>query len=134
MKVFFNLVGELPEAGVKVVQEANLLRIFFDYEKQVVAESSNSEMGEVSDNAYTAENIDIYDSRNYDNIVSAIVESRYPTDKMDAVRLNYELTKDNDSSLTKAKSSEYIEEYKAMQQWRVHAKEIAAKVVEILSE
>lgn len=134
MKVFFNLEGELPKDGVKVVQEANLLRIYFDYEKQVAAESSDSEMEHTSDNAYTAENIDIYDSREYDNIVSAIVESRYPADKMDAVRLNYELTKDGDTSLTKAKSSEYVKEYKAMQQWRIHAKEIAAKVVEILNE
>ena len=134
MKVFLNLDGELPKNGIEVRQEADLLRIFFDYEKQETETQDSLEGNRVSDNAYTAENIDVFNSRKYDDIVSAIIESRYPADKMDAIRLNYELTKDSDMSITKTKSSEYTEEYKAMQQWRIHAKEIASKVVKMLNE
>lgn len=133
MKAFFNLVGDLPKDGIEVRQEGNLLRIFFDYEKQENSSEDEGKKNNASGVPYTAENIDILNSRGYDEIVSAIVESRYPTDKMDAIRLNYELTKDSDMSLTKAKSTEYVDEYKAMQQWRIHAKEIATKVVEIIN-
>ena len=51
-----------------------------------------------------------------DSIISAIVQFRYPSDKMQAIINNYLL----DSS-----DEEAVAEFKEMQAWRKHAKEIA---------
>lgn len=132
MKVFLNLENGVPENNVQVITEGSLLRIKFDFCKQEV-DKNNEQTGSL-DNAYTAEGVDVLGSQKYDDIVSAIVEERYPSDKMDAIRLNYELSQNSEFTIAKAKASEYIEEYKTMQEWRIHAKEIASKVVELINK
>lgn len=75
--------------------------------------------------------------RSYDAIASAIIEDKYPSDKMDAIRLNFELAQNSDVasiSLDDSKRKEYIAEYKAMQEWRIHAKEIARKAVDLINK
>ena len=64
-------------------------------------------------------------------IVSSIIEDKYPQQDMDAIRLNYDLAKDEASGITDEKRAEYLNDYKDMQSWRTHAKEIATKVIEI---
>lgn len=53
---------------------------------------------------------------NYANMVSAIIEDRYSKDNMDAVVNNY---------LCEPEDETYAEEFKKMQEWRAHAKEVA---------
>ena len=55
---------------------------------------------------------------------------------MDAIRLNFELAQNSavaSIALADSKREEYIAEYKAMQEWRIHAKEIARKAVDLIS-
>ena len=65
--------------------------------------------------------------KSYGDIISAIVNDRYPTNEKDAIMANYELVKDGTSP--EDKSAEYIQEYKDLQAWRTHAKEIAHIVI-----
>ena len=74
--------------------------------------------------------------RSYDAIVSAIIEDKYPADKMDAIRLNFELAQNGAVAtieVSDEKCDEYLAEYKAMQEWRIHAKEVARKAVELIA-
>lgn len=130
MKSFADL-DKMPGKDVVVKVEGDYMLINFDYKK---LESVKGEGGMpiVGNNSYEMESIAVRGSRGYSDIVSAIVTDRYPSDKMDAVRLNRELAEDSSSSISEAKRAEYQEEYEAMQKWRARAKEIAKEVVEQL--
>ena len=56
----------------------------------------------------------------YGPLVSAIVSERYPEDAMQAVVNNY---------LLEPRTDEAVAEFKAMQNWRTFAKEVAQKAI-----
>lgn len=64
---------------------------------------------------------------NRDKLVSDLIRLKYPSDKMDAVRNNYDLVRDDTAG---DKTQEYTEEYLAMQAWRRYAKELANEIFE----
>lgn len=133
MKVYQNMINSeaVPESGVKALVECNILRVFFDYEK--LEEVKDSEGNVItSSNEYRLENVDVKNDRTYGGITSAIITDRYPSDKMDAVRLNYELANASTSNISDEKRTEYKNEYATMQAWRLHAKEVAAEVVKLI--
>ena len=131
MKCFKNLL--VAPSEVKVISEGNVLRIFFDYEKQekVSPVDGMQDDTSVGDN-YMCCNVDVVGNRSYGGIVSAIIIEKYDASKMDAIRLDYELAKDSASSITDEKRAEYLSNYNAMQEWRSHAKEIAKKVLTLI--
>ena len=137
MKTYFDLVGEAPNENVLVNISSDWMRVTYDYVK---SEPKKDKEGNVvvGDNAYSAEYIELRGGiRSYDAIASAIIEDKYPSDKMDAIRLNFELAQNSDVasiSLDDSKRKEYIAEYKAMQEWRIHAKEIARKAVDLINK
>lgn len=136
MKTYFDLVGETPKENVSVIVSSDWMRVTYDYVK---SEPKNDSEGNVvvGDNAYSAEYIELRGGiRSYDAIVSAIIEDKYPSDKMDAIRLNFELAQNGAVAaidLDESKCDEYLAEYKEMQEWRIHAKEIARKAVELIN-
>lgn len=115
-------VSTLPDSGILVVKEGNLLRLFFDF----VAVTPTQEMP--ANNMYDCEGIDVRGS-GYSDIVSGIVNDRYPRDKWDAIMANYQDALDGQSDLTEAKRAEYVQEYANFQAWRKRAKEIANTVI-----
>lgn len=136
MKIYFDLVGEAPKENVSVQVSSNWMRVTYDYVK---SEPKKDKEGNVvvGDNAYSAEYIELRGGiRSYGAIASAIIEDKYPSDKMDAIRLNFELAQNSavaSIALADSKREEYIAEYKAMQEWRIHAKEIARKAVDLIN-
>ena len=107
MKASYQMT-QLPESGVQVTIEGALLRLLFDFSQAEPRE------GEESTDIYNCESVDVK-GRGYGDIVSAIVNDRYSSDEV--------------SDITAEKRAEYLEEYEAYQNWRKHAKEIAAEVI-----
>lgn len=137
MKTYFDLVGEAPKENVSVKVSSDWMRVTYDYVKSSTKKDKEGNVV-VGDNAYSAEYIELRGGiRSYDAIASAIIEDKYPSDKMDAIRLNFELAQNSDVAsiaLDDGKRNEYIAEYKAMQEWRIHAKEIARKAVDLINK
>ena len=63
---------------------------------------------------------------NKDYIINSIVRANYPSDKMDAIRNNYDLVRDGTAG---DKTQEYTQEYNKMQDWRRYCKELAAEIM-----
>lgn len=63
---------------------------------------------------------------NKNNLISSLIKANYPSDRMDAIRNNYELVKDGTAG---DKEEEYTQEYLAMQDWRAHSKELATEIM-----
>lgn len=61
-----------------------------------------------------------------DYLISSLIKANYPTDRMDAIRNNYELVKDGTAG---DKTEEYTEEYLNMQAWRAYSKELASLIM-----
>ena len=61
-----------------------------------------------------------------DGIVNAIVSAAYPQDRMQAIINNHALDEEDDESY-----SDHLAEWKEMQQWRKHAKEVAQSVMKV---
>lgn len=59
-------------------------------------------------------------------IINALINLYYPTDKMDAIRNNYDLVRDSTAG---DKTEEYTKEYLDMQAWRKKAKELADEIM-----
>jgi len=116
----------LPKNGVQVTVEGALVRLLFDF-KKVVPEDDESPR-----DTYDCESVDAT-GRTYGDIVSSIVNDRYSSDKVQAIMANYAEAIDAESEIEAGKRSEYIAEYTAYQQFRKHAKEIAAIAVETLN-
>ena len=137
MKTYFDLVGESPKENVSVKVSSDWMRVTYDYVKSSPKKDKEGNVV-VGDNAYSAEYIELRGGiRSYDAIASALIEDKYPSDKMDAIRLNFELAQNSDVasiSLDESKRKEYIAEYKAMQEWRIHAKDIARKAVDLINK
>jgi len=62
----------------------------------------------------------------YGQLVSDIIDARYPRSEMDAVRNNYDRVRDGKAG---DKTEQYTIEYEAMQDWRDYAKVIAREFV-----
>lgn len=137
MKTYFDLVGEASKENVSVIVSSDWMRVTYDYVKSEPKKDSEGNVV-VGDNAYSAEYIELRGGiRSYDAISSAIIEDKYPSDKMDAIRLNFELAQNGavaSIALDDSKREEYIAEYKEMQEWRIHAKEIARKAVDLINK
>ena len=110
---------EVPTSDIMIIREGNLLRLFFGFTPFIPIE------GEAKD-LYNCENIDVQ-GRSYSAIVNAIIVDKYPSDKVQAVLLNYQDALDATSEITDEKRAEYIDEYNDMQAYRKFAKEIARK-------
>lgn len=131
-------MAELPKDNVKVLVSGNYLQVAYDFVRiEQKSEDSNDGMHMMLENSCQGEYIELRGGiRSYDAIVSAIIEDKYPSDKMDAIRLNFELAQNGVVAaidLDESKCKEYLVEYKAMQEWRIHAKEIARKAVELIN-
>lgn len=131
-------LAELPEDNVMVTVEGNYLQVAYDFARiEQSGGDGEDTLHETVENSCMGEYIEIYGGvRSYDAIVSAIVEDKYPADKMDAIRLNFELAQNGSIAtieVSDEKCDEYLAEYKAMQEWRIHAKDIAAKAVALIN-
>ena len=129
----------LPKDNVKVSVSGNYLQIAYDFVRiEQKEEEASDSMHMLVENSCQGEYIELRGGiRSYDAIASAIIEDKYPSDKMDAIRLNFELAQNSDVasiSLDDSKRKEYIAEYKAMQEWRIHAKDIARKAVDLINK
>ena len=128
----------LPKDNVKVYVSGNYLQVAYDFVRIEQKEEASESMQMAVENSCQGEYIELRGGiRSYDAIASAIIEDKYPSDKMDAIRLNFELAQNSDVasiSLDDSKRKEYIAEYKAMQEWRIHAKEIARKAVDLINK
>lgn len=122
MKVYMNAEKGAPMGDLKIVNEGNVLRLFFDWQLEEPVE-------EDADLSYRCENIDVVGDRDYGSIISAIVNGRYSPDDVQAIMANYELAKDSGSNITEEKRAEYIADYAAFQEWRAHAKDVATRVL-----
>jgi hypothetical protein len=112
----------IPEDGVRVFTEGNVVRLSFDFtEAEAPAGMDEKAEAPVTYNCYS---VDVR-SRQYGVIVAAIVKERYPIDVEQAVIANYEDAKEEGNTLSEEKRNEYVEEYEEYQAWRKHAKEVA---------
>lgn len=127
MKTLYQLES-VPQSGVKVTLEGNLLRLLFDIAPFTPVEEEGAPAPE---DLYECESVDV-NGRSKGEIVSAIVNDRYSPDAYQAILANYELAKDSKSGISAAKKAEYLAEYASFQQWRTHAKEIATIVVSLI--
>lgn len=130
-------MAELPKDNVKVLVSGNYLQVAYDFVRIEQKSEDSDGMHMTIENSCQGEYIELRGGiRSYDAIVDAIIEDKYPSDKMDAIRLNFELAQNSavaSISLDDSKRDEYIAEYKEMQEWRIHAKEIARKAVELIN-
>ena len=130
-------MAELPKDNVKVTVSGNYLQVAYDFVRIEQKSEDSDGMHMTIENSCQGEYIELRGGiRSYDAIVDAIIEDKYPSDKMDAIRLNFELAQNGavaSIALDDSKREEYIAEYKEMQEWRIHAKEIARKAVELIN-
>lgn len=126
MKAYQQLKA-IPEGGLAAVQEGDRLRLFFDFSEAVLPDVDGEPTAE---DIYECESVDVEGGHSYDDIVSAIIESRYAADKVQAVIANYVDATNSESTTDEDKKEEYKSEYAAYQGWRNHAKDIAKQVLE----
>lgn len=121
MKVF-EVLEVVPKSGIIVREEGDIIRVYFDIEKQKAETSKNGEVI-VPDGMCTMENVDVFGTRTYDGIVNAIVCDHYPADKMQAIINNHLLEGNNE---------EHEAEFSEMQAWRAKAKSVAKEVLTMI--
>lgn len=132
MKVYMNLTT-VPDSGIILRKEGAMLRLFFDFTEVTASSSDEATSDETAaDKQYSCENVDMTGERTYSAIVAAIVNANYTSNDVQSILANYTLASDTTSSITDEKRTEYKTEYDAFQSLRAHAKEIAAKAVELL--
>lgn len=116
------VLENVPSNGIIVREEGDIVRVFFDIQKQKAETSKDGELI-VPDGMCTMENVDVFGTRTYDGIVNAIVCDHYPADKMQAIINNH---------LLESESKEHQAEFAEMQAWRVKAKRVAKEVVSMI--
>lgn len=116
------VLENVPSNGIIVREEGDIVRVFFDIQKQKAETSKDGEVI-VQDGMCTMENVDVFGTRTYDGIVNAIVCDHYPADKMQAVINNH---------LLESESKEHEAEFAEMQAWRAKAKSVAKEVVSMI--
>ena len=67
-------------------------------------------------------------SISYEDVISAIIHSRYSDSEITAIVMNNMQANDINSEISQEKRKEYISEYTELQSWRKHAKEIASSL------
>ncbi len=109
--------------------EKPLYQINFDTEEiQVSVDDESSSSGKSLSTQYRSIYVQV-SALDYDTLVSAIIKSRYSTSDTEAIILNNIEALDATSEITDEKRSEYMAEYKALQDWRAHAKNIAGGII-----
>lgn len=105
-----------------VEYEGKVVRINFDVEqKEVPAGTDTEQEGKGTTRiVYEAYVVRVAHPVERDTIVDAIVTAAYPQDKMQAIINNHLLDGGDDA--------EHEREFKEMQEWRKHAKEVADSV------
>lgn len=116
------VLENVPSNGIIVREEGDIVRVFFDIQKQKAETSKDGEVI-VPDGMCTMENVDVFGTRTYDGIVNAIVCDHYPADKMQAIINNH---------LLEGESKEHEAEFAEMQAWRAKAKSVAKEVVSMI--
>ena len=116
------VLENVPSNGIIVREEGDIVRVFFDIQKQKAETSKDGEVI-VPDGMCTMENVDVFGTRTYDGIVNAIVCDHYPADKMQAIINNH---------LLESESKEHQAEFAEMHAWRVKAKRVAKEVVSMI--
>lgn len=116
------VLENVPSNGIIVREEGDIVRVFFDIQKQKAETSKDGEVI-VPDGMCTMENVDVFGTRTYDGIVNAIVCDHYPADKMQAIINNH---------LLESESKEHEAEFAEMQAWRAKAKSVAKEVVSMI--
>lgn len=119
-----------PSDNVLIEREGDLVRVYFDFKREKVYGMDGKEVE--TPIQHSCQNVDVRGNHSYGAFVGAIVNDKYSADDVQALQFNYELAKDEDSLISDEKREEYLAEYKAFQDWRAHAKEVAAKVIEKL--
>lgn len=132
MKVF-EVLEVVPKSGIIVREEGDIIRVFFDIEKQK-AETSKSGEVLIQEGMCSMENVDVCGTRTYGGITDAIVCDHYPADKMQAIINNHflNLAKIADGKKLDEDDIAHEAEYDAMQEWRVKAKSVAKEVVTMI--
>lgn len=132
MKVF-EVLEVVPKSGIIVREEGDIIRVFFDIEKQK-AETSKSGEVLVQEGMCSMENVDVCGTRTYGGITDAIVCDHYPADKMQAIINNHflNLAKIADGKKLDEDDIAHEAEYDAMQEWRVKSKSVAKEVVTMI--
>lgn len=118
-------IAVAPSDNVLTEVEGNLLRVYFDFNKE---EHKEDDAADAPDQ-FSCQQVDVVGRRGYGDIVSAIMNDRYSPDSVQAIMFNHELARDEESEITAEKRAEYLEEYKTLQKYRAHAKEIASLVL-----
>lgn len=121
-------MSALPQSGVQVTIEGALMRLLFDF---TPADTQNEESESEETTVYECESVDVH-GRTSGDVISAIVNDRYSSDKVQAIMANYAEAHDSESEISAEKRAEHIEEYEAYQSWRKHAKDIARTVVSLI--
>ena len=116
------VLENVPSNGIIVREEGDIVRVFFDIQKQTAETSKDGEVI-VPDGMCTMENVDVFGTRTYDGIVNAIVCDHYPADKMQAIINNH---------LLESEGKEHQSEFAEMQAGRVKAKRVAKEVVSMI--
>lgn len=115
----------VPASGIICIRESVILRVMFDIEHREPV-TIDGETGR--DDLYDLTIVDV-SGTSYGEIVSAIINDRYPSDQVQALTANRALALDEDSDITDDKRHEYLDEYAAYQAYRSHAKEIASLAI-----
>lgn len=118
-------IAVAPSDNVMTEVEGNLLRVYFDFQKE---EHKEDDAPDAPDQ-FSCQQVDVVGRHGYGEIVNAIMNDKYTPDQVQAIMFNHELAKDEESDITEEKRTEYISEYQALQQYRAHAKEIASLVL-----
>lgn len=105
-----------------LVNEGKKMRVNFDVEESTQEKTT----------CYLAYVVRVAHPMGADKVVSAIIEAAYPSDKMQAIINNHfaNLAVIADGGTLDDDETRHETEYKAMQEWRTHAKSIAADVME----
>lgn len=114
MKVYADYNGEVP-AGVVVVKEGPITRIYFDYEH--ITKTIDGETIE----QLVCENVDLVGAIDYGKVVSAVVRDKFSADSVEAILANHA-------------EGTHQEDYDAYQEWRTKAKQIAHTVTDPAEE
>lgn len=122
-----------------LVNEGKKMRVNFDVEESTTERevaSTDKDGKEITTTEkvtdYLAYVVRVAHPLGADKVVSAIVEAAYPSDKMQAIINNHfvNLAVIADGGTLDDDEARHETEYKAMQEWRTHAKSIATDVME----
>ena len=94
-----------------VIRERNNYLVCIDEETEYMEEGGTK---------YTYFGVRVPLDYTYDTLVAAFIRERYSDDKMQAIINNYLMEPDN---------SEHEEEFKEMQAWRKHIKEVCKEII-----